>query len=66
MNIQKINIDLLKTDLNNVKYHNKKNIESIKKSLVEFNQYKPLVVNKDYQILVGKGTYLAMKQLGYK
>lgn len=64
--IQQIDISLLKTNLNNVKYHNKKNIESIKKSLSEFKQYKPLIINDDYQILVGKGTFLAMKQLKYK
>ena len=66
MNIQSVDISILKTKLNNVKNHNKRNIDSIKKSLIEFNQYKPLIVNSNYEILVGKGTYLAMKQLNYK
>lgn len=64
MKIEKIKISELKTNLNNVKHHNKRNIESIKNNIQNFNQYSPLVVNKNnYQILKGVGTYLAMKQL---
>ena len=66
MNVQKVDIKLLKTNLNDVKHHNKKNIQAIQKSLSEFGQYKPLIVDTNYQILVGKGTYIAMKKLGYK
>lgn len=64
MKIQKIKISKLKTNLNSVKHHNRKNIEAIKNSIKIFNQYSPLVVNKDnFEILKGVGTYLAMKQL---
>lgn len=66
MNVEKVKIDILKTDLNNVKHHNKKNIQAIKKSLIEFGQYKPLIVDQNYQILVGRGTYQAMKSLKYE
>lgn len=64
MKIQKIKISKLKTNLNSVKHHNRKNIEAIKNNIKIFNQYSPLVVNKDnFEILKGVGTYLAMKQL---
>lgn len=67
MKVQKVKLSQLKTDLNCVKHHNKKNIQSIKKSLKTFDQYSPLVVNKNtYEILKGVGTYLAMKQLDYE
>lgn len=64
MKISKIKISKLKTNLNSVKHHNRKNIEAIKNNIKIFNQYSPLVVNKDnFEILKGVGTYLAMKQL---
>lgn len=67
MNIQKVKLNKLKTNLNNIKYHNKKNIEAIKKSLIEYNQYSPLIVNENtFEILKGVGTYLAMKKLKWK
>ena len=67
MNSEKIKLNLLKTNLNNVKTHNKKNIDAIKKSLKKFGQYTPLVVNKNnFEILKGVGTYMAMKQLNYQ
>lgn len=66
MNVQEVDISILKTNLNNVKNHGKKSIDSIKKSLIQFKQYKPLIINEDNEILIGKGTFLAMKQLKYK
>ena len=50
----------------NVRKHNKKNIEAIKASLLEFGQCKPLVVQKSTKkILAGNGTYIAMTELGW-
>lgn len=67
MNIEEVDIDLLKTNLNKVKHHNKKNIQSIIQSLNKFGQYSPLIVNKsNCEILKGVGTYLAMKKLKWK
>ena len=67
MNVQQVDIKLLKTNLNKVKFHNKKNIQTIMNSLTKFGQYTPLVVNKsNFEILKGVGTYLAMKKLKWK
>ena len=55
---------MLKTQINSVKHHNRKNIDAIKNNIKKFNQYAPLVVNKNnFEILKGVGTYTAMKQL---
>ena len=64
-NVEKVKLSELKTQINCVKHHNKKNIQAIKNSIKRFDQYTPLVVNKkNNEILKGVGTYLAMKQLG--
>ena len=62
-----VDINTLKLNPNNVKTHYKRSIDSLKKSILEFQQYMPIVVNKrDNIILVGNGTYQALKQLKYK
>ena len=60
----KVNINQITPFHDNCKIHNRKNIESIKKSIQLFGQYKPLIVSlRTKQILVGNGTYQALKQL---
>ncbi len=62
----KIDINKLNPDLQNVKIHNQKSIDGIKKSLIEFGQYKPIVVQKSSnKILAGNGTYQAIKELDW-
>lgn len=64
--ILKINIDNIRPYHLNCKKHNKKNIEAIKKSILLFNQYKPLIVNeRTNEILVGNGTYQALRELEF-
>lgn len=44
-----------------------KNIQAIKYSIKKFNQYKPLIVSKNTnEIIIGNGTYEALKQLNYQ
>ena len=51
----------------NCKKHNQKNIDAIKHSIVEFTQYKPLVISKrNFEIIIGNGTYEALKQLNFE
>lgn len=67
MDIQEINLDKLKHYNLNCKIHNKQNIDAIKYSVIKFTQYKPLVVSKrNFEIIVGNGTYEALKELNYK
>lgn len=67
MKIEIVDIDKIQIDKNNVKTHYKRSIQSLKKSILEFNQYMPIIVNsKNNIILVGNGTYQALKQLKYK
>src|SRR3972149_2350272 len=56
----------LNLDPANVRLHNKRNIESIKSSLVKFGQQKPIVVQKQGMIVrAGNGTLAAARELGW-
>ena len=64
--IVKVNVNNISPYHLNCKKHNRKNIEAIKKSIKMFNQYKPLIVNsRTNEILIGNGTYQALKELDY-
>lgn len=50
----------------NPRIHGKENINYIKKSLKTFNQYSPIIVDKENQtILAGNGTFQAAIELGF-
>ena len=67
MNIIEIKLDKLKHYSLNCKIHNRRNIEAIKYSISKFTQYKPLIVSKrNFEIIVGNGTYEALKELNYE
>jgi len=67
LEIFEVNIDTIYQDDKNIKTHGFKSIDSIKKSIIEFGQYMPIVVNKRTNIiLVGNGTYQALKELDFK
>ncbi|MBE6370795.1 MAG: hypothetical protein E7055_01810 [Lentisphaerae bacterium] len=56
----------LHPDPDNSRIHNRRNIDTIKKSLDEFGQYRKMVVRKsDNLIVIGNGMYQAMKELGW-
>lgn len=66
MKLEKIQIDRLKEDPNNLREHSVENIEMIKNSIKEYGQYKPLIVDKSTMIVkAGNGRLRAMKELGY-
>ena len=66
MKIERIALDKLVPYEKNVKIHTKRNIETIKNSLREFGQTKPLVIRREtMEILCGNGTYQAAKAIGW-
>ena len=67
MNISNIKLVDLKEDMDNYRVHNNKNMEAIKNSLIEFKQYKPLIVQESTMIvLVGNARLRSMKDLGWE
>ena len=55
----------LTLDPKNANQHPTRNLDSIKASLTEFGQVKPIVINPDGKVIAGNGTYLAAKELGW-
>lgn len=55
----------LKLDERNARLHEARSIESIKTSLTEFGQQKPIVILADGTIIAGNGTYTAALALGW-
>jgi site-specific DNA-methyltransferase (adenine-specific) len=66
MNVNNINISLIKPYEKNAKKHPKKQIEQVAKSIKEFGFNQPIVVDKDNVIIVGHGRYEASKYLKLK
>ncbi|MBR6613192.1 MAG: ParB N-terminal domain-containing protein [Clostridia bacterium] len=66
MQIEKINIEDIKTYENNAKLHPAEQIEQIKKSIEEFGFNDPLAIDENNVIIEGHGRYIALKELGYK
>lgn len=59
-------VGLLTLDPENAREHSESNIETIKTSLKEFSQRKPIVVRKDGMVVTaGNGTLTAAKALGW-
>lgn len=55
----------IKANPKNTRRHNKRNIEAIRRSLEEFGQQKPIVIDADGQIIAGHGFFFAAKALGW-
>ncbi len=66
MQIKKVNIDKLKLADENVRMHPQKQIDEYIRSLEMFGQIKNAVVDENYQVLVGNGLILALKQMEVK
>lgn len=59
-------IKRFRRDPNNSRVHDKRNIESIKASLTQFGQTRPILVRSDGQIIAGNGTHKAAEELNWK
>ena len=66
MKIIELPISKLKTDPANVRLHDRDNIDAIKRSLAEFKQQKPIVVNSKNIVIAGNATLEAARELGWK
>lgn len=64
MNIIEVKIGDIKAYSKNAKKHNEKQITAIAKSIEKFGFRQPLVIDKNNEIVVGHGRYLAAVQLG--
>lgn len=49
----------------NPRLHPPEQIREYKRSLVEYEQTKPIVIDEDNNILIGNGLYMAIKELGW-
>ena len=65
MEIEKRGVAELTQDPRNARSHDGKNIEAIKRSLQEFGQQKPIVVNTGGKVVAGNGTLAAALELGW-
>ena len=67
MELQRLRLDDIQQHPQNVRIHTKRNLDVIKKSLSEWGQYKPILVQKSTMyILAGNGTYQAAAALGWE
>ena len=66
MRTRKVDIKSLTLDKNNARKHSGENIQAIKRSLEAFGQQKPIVIDRDGEVVAGNGTLVAAKELGWK
>lgn len=64
MEIVKIGIDDVTMAKVNMRSHNEKQLEEIRKSVEMFGQFRPIVVDENHEILAGNGLWEAMKLAG--
>lgn len=65
MEIQRVKLSELKHDKKNARRHDERNVEEIKRSLQEFGQHRPFVVQRGTnKVIVGNGMLDAMLSLG--
>ena len=66
LDVEIVDIALLKFDENNARKHNETNLVAIANSLNTFGQRKPIVVTKDNVVIAGNGTMEAALRLGWE
>ena len=66
LSVQSLRVDALTLDKRNARKHDKRNIATIKESLLRFGQQKPIVVDSDGVVRAGNGTLEASRQLGWE
>lgn len=65
MKIRLVSISSLTPDPDNARLHSDRNLETIKASLREFGQRRPIVIDSTGRVLAGNGTFEAAKRLGW-
>lgn len=66
MKVEYINADVLKKYNNNAKDHPDEQVNEIAKSIERFGFRQPIVVDRNYVIVIGHGRLMAAKKLGIK
>jgi DNA modification methylase len=66
LNIEYMNISVLKIYKRNAKIHSEKQIAKIVESIKTFGIVTPIIADKNHEIIAGHGRLEALKQLGYK
>lgn len=64
MKIEKVQLGLLKPLEENVRNHSEAQIKEMIRSLNQFGQTRPMVIDEQGNILVGNGLYMALKERG--
>ena len=64
MQVQDVNISLIKPYRNNAKRHTDTQIANVAESIRQFGWAQPIVVDRDYTIIIGHCRYSAAKRLG--
>ena len=66
MDIQKIKLSDMKPLEDNIRVHGENQIKHYIKSIKQFGQTKPIILDEDYNILIGNGLYKAMCEMGFE
>ena len=66
MDIQKIKLSDMKPLQENIRVHGENQIKHYIKSIKQFGQTKPIILDEDYNILIGNGLYKAMCEMGFE
>ena len=66
MHIETREVKDLKEDQKNSRKHSEKNISALTKSLIAFGQQKPIVIDKDNNVIAGNGTLQAARSINWK
>ena len=66
MQIETVDISILKNPERNVRKHPEKQVEEMARSVEMFGQFRPMVVDEKNVVLVGNGLLEAMRRLGRK
>lgn len=64
MKLESVKIKELKPLENNVRRHNEKQIEELKRSVEQFGQTRAMVIDENNNILIGNGLYYALVKMG--
>lgn len=66
MDIQKIKLSDMKPLKENIRAHGEHQIKQYIRSIKQFGQTKPIILDEDYNILIGNGLYKAMTEMGFE
>ena len=66
LDVQYLDINLIKPFARNPRTHSKEQIQQIATSMMKFGWVNPILVDENFEIIAGHGRVLAGKELGYE